>query len=161
MKTTNRFLVAAISIALALAFFACDSGGGGGNNASYTCKLSNGNCIETTSVSDCSQAGGSVVDVCQGQSGNLSSSSSTTTSGNQQGIIYGASVSYGGETYQSVVIGNQTWMARNLNYNASGSMCYDNNQSNCAKYGRLYNWATARTVCPAGWHLPSEVLRWV
>jgi len=47
-------------------------------------------------------------------------------------------------------------MAENLNYNASGSLCYDNNQANCKKYGRLYNWETAKKACPAGWHLPSK-----
>lgn len=29
-------------------------------------------------------------------------------------------------------------------------------QLNCDKYGRLYNHATAKTACPAGWHLPSR-----
>ena len=29
-------------------------------------------------------------------------------------------------------------------------------QANCAKYGRLYNWETALTVCPAGTHLPTD-----
>jgi uncharacterized protein (TIGR02145 family) len=47
-------------------------------------------------------------------------------------------------------------MAENLNYNASGSVCYDNNTANCTTYGRLYDWATAKTVCPSGWHLPSN-----
>jgi len=47
-------------------------------------------------------------------------------------------------------------MAENLNYDASGSKCYDNNKANCATYGRLYNWETAMTVCPSGWHLPSQ-----
>jgi uncharacterized protein (TIGR02145 family) len=48
-------------------------------------------------------------------------------------------------------------MGENLNYQtASGSWCYNNDNSNCNKYGRLYDWKTAKTVCPAGWHLPSR-----
>jgi len=49
------------------------------------------------------------------------------------------------------------WMAENLNYQtASGSWCYEDNNSNCGKYGRLYDWNTAKTVCMSGWHLPSR-----
>jgi len=62
-----------------------------------------------------------------------------------------------GGSYESVVIGGKTWMAKNLNVQtASGSWCYGNKPDSCAKYGMLYDWATANKVCPTGWHLPSR-----
>ena len=85
---------------------------------------------------------------------------------------------YGGQTYQIVQIGSQTWFAENLNIgtriNGNNNQiengiiekfCYDNLESNCNIYGGLYQWNEAmqyvtterhQGICPNGWHVPSD-----
>ncbi|MDR2554980.1 MAG: hypothetical protein LBC64_06080 [Fibromonadaceae bacterium] len=166
MKTQLGKLALLTVFGLAMAFtFSCSNDGGGGSG--------NGGGWGSSSSS---------------RLGNSSSSMCNSSLG-QTGVVYGTPVNYGDETYQTVVIGNQTWMARNLNYDVPDNdtdLCYDNNPDNCTTYGRLYNWATAmelfsictssscaslvnakhRGICPSGWHIPSnadweELLRYV
>lgn len=71
------------------------------------------------------------------------------------------------QSYRTITIGEQIWMAQSMNYAASG-VCYQNNATYCSRFGRLYSWndamntiqdsavLTPQSICPSGWHIPSK-----
>ena len=91
-------------------------------------------------------------------SSSAKSSTAKSSSSMKQGELVNADPlkdSRDSQTYSTVAIGKQTWMAQNLNFEMGGSFCFDNLDGNCSEYGRLYTWDDAKIVCPSGWHLPS------
>jgi len=163
-----------------------DNGGGNGGSTeqSYSyCIMADKTClVGPFTVSACN---GQVSNSCpNGSSPSAGGSSSypsglSSSAGNGSSIEYGSMADNDGKTYRTIKINEQVWMVENLSYNASGSKCYGENgqeivshdietgytyttlslaeiQANCDKYGRLYDWETAKKICPKDWHLPSN-----
>lgn len=61
-----------------------------------------------------------------------------------------------GKSYKLQNVAGKLWMAEDLAYETSNSMCFDKNEANCTKYGRLYTYNSATHACPAGWRLPNR-----
>lgn len=69
-----------------------------------------------------------------------------------------STVTRGDREYKTVVIKEQCWMQENLRYvpSSGNTMCYGGDDSNCDKYGLLYDYEAASVACPTGWRLPTS-----
>lgn len=89
-------------------------------------------------------------------SGKCTSTTKVTTTYLNRNVDYGTFVDERDcQEYRTVEIGDQVWMAQNLNYDTEDdeSSCAN---GNCEKYGRFYTGMGAPGACPDGWRLPSE-----
>ena len=201
MKTIKKFsLVGAVAVAM-FAFSACDDSSSAGGDETETSALSSS--AKVTEPAEVTSS--SSENVASSNSGKQSESSSSSAGKvNCSALLEGKTgwswdvpkecrfnpvIDYGsmtderdGKKYKTVTIGDEVWMAENLNYADSvktaslkgKSWCYNNVAKNCDVTGRLYTWAAAmdsvktgcgygstcsptlpvQGICPTGWHLP-------
>ena len=60
------------------------------------------------------------------------------------------------QIYPLVIIEEQVWLGKNLNFATDSSWCYLELPQACQRAGRLYTWEVAKRACPEGWHLPTD-----
>ena len=151
------FAVAAVSVLLLVACSDDDSDFAtrpSEGSSSSVCE----DCDESSSSSVTPQSSDSETSVSSSSEAKSSSSSVTPQSSDSETSVSTGTMtdSRDGQTYKTVTIGTQTWMAQNLNYaytdvpykrldytSDSTSWCYNDDANNCSKYGRLYTWAVA------------------
>lgn len=119
--------------------------------------------IDVSSSSQVLESESSSSEISQGinssSSALLSSSSVVVSSSSVAVWVCGDStVSRGGVEYKTVLINEQCWTKENMKYvpSTGTTMCYDNLESNCETYGRLYDYEAAALACPSGFRLPTQ-----
>lgn len=94
------------------------------------------------------------LNLTMGQGITRQTESSTPFTDTRDGQVY-KTVRYT-TTYPDQTKYTAIWMTSNLNYETADSFCYNDEETNCNIYGKLYTWEAAMTACPDGWRLPND-----
>jgi uncharacterized protein (TIGR02145 family) len=135
--------------------------------ASFTINVGGQTCTLTRSINS------------SGTTTGITAHSCGTANVHNNSLPYGSMTDQQGNTYNTIVIGTQEWMAENLKtsiyrngdtiptnlsnsnwqFTTSGAWSYYNNNSGYdCPYGKLYNWyavVDSRHICPSGWREPT------